>query len=143
MLAVTNYFMEYEKMLERLYACLPESTKKHERFEMPQVESFIQGHKTIVRNFSAILKAINRDKKHLFKFIAKETATSAAIDDNNRLVLNGKFNREQVNKLIESYINQFILCPECKRPDTKVVEKHGVKMLKCEACGAISSVKGL
>ena len=74
---------------------------------------------------------------------AKETATSAAIDDNNRLVLNGKFNREQVNRLVESYVTQFILCPECKRPDTKVVEKQGIRLLKCEACGAISSVKGL
>lgn len=135
--------MDYEKMLERLYAGLPESTKKHERFEMPQADSFVQGSKTIVRNFSAILKAINRDGKHMFKFIAKETATSAAIDDNNRLVLSGKFDHGQVNGLVESYINQFVLCPECKRPDTKVMEKQGVRLLKCEACGAISSVKGL
>lgn len=135
--------MEYEKMLKGLYASLPEKSKKHERFQMPEAESFIQGNKTIVQNFSAILKVIIRDSKHLFKFLAKETATSAAIDDNNRLVLSGKFSREQVNRLIESYITQFILCPECKRPDTKVVEKQGVRMLKCEACGAISSVKGL
>jgi len=135
--------MEYEKMLDRLYAGLPESSKKHERFEMPEAESFIQGSKTIVKNFSSILKVIDRDSKHLFKFLAKETATSAAIDDNSRLVLSGKFGRDQVNKLISDYITQFILCPECKRPDTKVVEKQGVRMLKCEACGAISSVKGL
>ena len=51
MLLGVNYFMEYDKMLERLYAELPESTKKHERFIMPQAESFIQGHKTIVKNF--------------------------------------------------------------------------------------------
>jgi len=130
-------------MLEGLYASLPESTKKHERFIMPEAESFFQGHKTIVRNFASILKVINRDRKHLFKFLAKETATSAAIDDSGRLVLNGKFNREQVNRLVRSYITRFVLCPECKRPDTKTVERQGVRMLKCEACGAISSVKGL
>jgi len=130
-------------MLERLYAGLPEKSKKHERFEMPTGESFIQGNKTIVKNFSQILKAINRESKHMLKFFAKETATAAAIDDSNRLVLSGKFNYEQVNRLISSYITQFILCPECKRPDTKVVEKQGIRMLKCEACGAISSVKGL
>jgi len=135
--------MEYEKMLDQLYTRLPERTKKHERFQMPEVESFVQGHKTIVRNFASILKVINRDKKHLFKFLAKETATSAAIDENNRLVLSGKFGRQQVNELITAYISQFILCPECKRPDTKVVEKQGVRLLKCSACGAISSVKGL
>ncbi len=135
--------MHYEKMLERLYASLPERSKKHDRFQMPEAESFGQGNKTIVKNFASILKVINRDSRHLFKFLAKETATSAAIDDNNRLVLSGRFSWEQVNRLISSYITQFVLCPECKRPDTKVVEKQGVRMLKCEACGAISSVKGL
>ncbi len=135
--------MDYEKMVDRLYAVLPAETKRHERFEMPQAESFIQGNKTVVRNFASVLKIIKRERKHLFKFLAKETATSAAIDDSNRLVLNGKFSREQVNKLVSDYFSQFVLCPECKKPDTKVVEKQGVRMLKCEACGAISSVKGL
>lgn len=129
-------------MLKGLYASLPEKTKRHERFQIPEADSFIQGNKTVVKNFSAITKVIGRNPKHLLKFLAKETATSASVDD-NRLVLNGKFGREQVNRLIASYITQFLLCPECKRPDTKVVEKQGVRMLKCEACGAISSVKGL
>ena len=135
--------MQYEEMLDRLYKGLPERTKKHERFEMPQVESFIQGNKTIVKNFLAMLKAIHRDQKHLFKFLAKETATAASVDESGRLILNGKFYQEQVNDLMKNYVKQFVLCPECQRPDTKVVEKQGVKMLKCEACGAISAVKGL
>ncbi len=135
--------MEYEKMLDRLYTALPEKTKKHERFEMPQADSFIQGNKTIVKNFSAILKTINRDERHLFKFLTKETATAASVDDAGRLILTGKFSQEQVNGLLQSYIKQFVLCPECLRPDTHTVEKQGVKMLRCEACGALSAVKGL
>ena len=58
-------------------------------------------------------------------------------------MLVGKFSNQQINEIIVSYTNQFVLCPECKRPDTNVVEKQGVRMLKCEACGAISAVKGL
>ncbi|MAG22240.1 MAG: translation initiation factor IF-2 subunit beta [Candidatus Diapherotrites archaeon] len=135
--------MKYENMLDRLYTALPEKTKKRERFEMPQAESFVQGTKTIVKNFGAILKIIKRDEKHLFKFLAKETATAASVDDLSRLILNGKFSQEQVNNLLQTYIKQFVLCPECSRPDTKVKEKQGVKMLKCEACGALSTVKGL
>jgi len=140
---ISMFEVKYEKMLDRLYESLPERTKKHERFEMPKAESFIQGNKTLVKNFSGILKTINRSEKHILKFFAKETATAANIDDAGRLVLNGKFQEGQVNKLFESYIKQFVLCPECSRPDTKVMEKQGVKMLKCEACGALSAVKGL
>jgi len=135
--------VEYKKMLDRLYEALPEKTKKHERFEMPQADSFVQGTKTIVKNFSAILKTINRDEKHLFKFLTKETATAASVDESGRLILNGKFSQDQINTLLQSYIKQFVLCPECERPDTHAVEKQSVKMLKCEACGAVSAVKGL
>jgi len=130
-------------MLGKLYGSLPESSKKHERFQMPVADSFVQGNKTIVKNFSAILKAINRESRHLLKFLAKETATSAALDESGRLVLSSKFGVEQVNKMISSYISQFVLCPECKRPDTHVAERQGIRVLKCEACGAIISVKGL
>ena len=135
--------MQYEEMLDGLYKALPERTKKHERFEIPPVDSFVQGTKTIVKNFSALLKVISRNEKHFVKFLTKETATAASVDESGRLILNGKFYAQQVNDLVKSYVKQFLLCPECNRPDTKVVEKKGIKMLKCEACGAISAVKGL
>jgi len=129
-------------MVDRLYLSLPKQTLSKERFEMPKAESFIQGNKTFVKNFSAIMKLINRPEKHVLKYFSKETATSVSVDA-GRMVLNRKFQEPQIQKLFENYINQFVLCPECKKPDTKVIEKHDVKMLKCEACGAISSVKGL
>ena len=133
-------------MLDRLYLSLPQQALKKERFEMPRAESFVQGTKTIIKNFSGILKAVNRDdepsKRHFFKYFTRETATAASIED-NKLILSGKFFENQVNDLVKSYIEQFILCPVCKKPDTHVIEKQGVKILKCEACGAISSVKGL
>lgn len=134
--------MEYEKMLDRLYLILPKQSLAKERFELPLIESFIQGPKTQIKNFSAILKIIRRDEKHLFKYIGKEFGTAAFVEE-GRLILNGKFSQIQTQKLFDDYIKQFILCPECKKPDTHVEERQGVRMLKCEACGAISSVKGL
>ena len=134
--------MNYEKMLDRLYLSLPKQALAKERFEMPRVDSLIQGNKTIIRNFGQVLKTINRKEKHLFKFITKETATAATISE-GKLVLSGKFSRQQVDSLFESYVKQYVLCHECSRPDTHFIEQHGVKMLKCEACGAVSPVKRL
>ena len=134
--------MEYEKMLDRLYESLPKHTLNRDRFEMPIAESFIQGNKTILKNFGAILKKIGRDEKHMIKYFAKETATSVTQEE-GRLILNRKFPYEQVNKLVKNYITQFVICPECGRPDTEVIDKHSVRMLHCEACGAVSAVKGL
>lgn len=134
--------MKYEEMLDKAYAELPAKTLNFERFEIPKADSFIQGKKTIIKNYASIVKDSRRDEKHFLKFMTKETATSA-IPEKERLILNTKINIIKINKIIESYFSQYVLCPECKKPDTKVIETKGAKMLQCEACGAISPVKGL
>ncbi|MFA5357305.1 MAG: translation initiation factor IF-2 subunit beta [archaeon] len=132
----------YEEMLDEAYSRLPKKALEHERFEIPRVESFIQGSKTIVPGFSGLIKDIRRDEKHLLKYLTKETATSIT-KANNQLTINGKVGAIQLNKLIENYFNQFVLCPECKKPDTKIISERETKILKCEACGALSPVKGI
>jgi translation initiation factor 2 subunit 2 len=129
--------MEYESMLTDLYKKMPEKTLSKERFELPLVNSMIQGSKTIVHNFDKILKAIRRDEDSILKYLTKELATAATMSE-GKLILKGKFTSEQLQRVIADYTNRNVLCKECKRPDTKVVENKGVKMLKCEACGAVS-----
>jgi translation initiation factor 2 subunit 2 len=134
--------MDYDKMLDRLYISLPKNVLNKERFEMPRTESAVQGKKTIIKNFSQIAKTINRDEKHIFKFFTKETAAAGTIAD-GKLVLSGKFSFRQIQELFESYLKHYVLCLECKKPDTVFIEHNGIKMLKCEACGAVSPIKRL
>ncbi|NYZ77372.1 translation initiation factor IF-2 subunit beta, partial [Candidatus Micrarchaeota archaeon] len=37
---------EYDKMLDELYAKLPEKTTHTERFEMPKFDYFVEGNRT-------------------------------------------------------------------------------------------------
>ena len=132
----------YEELLVKAYHTIPQKALSHERFEIPRAESFIQGSKTIVKGFNILIKDMRRDKKHFLKYLTKETAAPIT-EGTNQLLINGKIGAIQLNKLIESYFNQFVLCPECKKPDTKVISQDGVHLLKCEACGAIKPVSGL
>ncbi|MFA6064612.1 MAG: translation initiation factor IF-2 subunit beta [archaeon] len=132
----------YNDLLSKAYNSIPQKALSHERFVIPKVESFIQGTKTIVRGFNILIKDMRRDKKHFLKWLTKETALPIT-ENAGQLTINGKIGAIQLNKLIESYFNQFVLCPECKKPDTNVVIQNGVHMLKCEACGAIKPVSGL
>ena len=134
--------LKYDEMLDRAYLSIPKKALDHERFEIPRVESNIQGKKTFVKGVTALLKEMRRDKKHFLKFLTKETGTSVTESGANLLV-NGKIGAIQLNKLIESYFKQFVLCTECKKPDTKILVQQGTKMMKCEACGAITPVKGI
>jgi len=132
--------MEYDKMLTRLYGSLPEKTISKERFEMPRLDSNIQGKKTTIRNFSQALKSVKRNEKHFYKYLTKETATAATIDE-GKLVMNGKFYPDVLGKLFENYLKEFVLCHECGKPDTEIIERNHVKLLKCTACGALSPLK--
>jgi translation initiation factor 2 subunit 2 len=37
----------------------------------------------------------------------------------------------------------YVICPVCKRPDTRIVKEKRLSFLVCNACGAKSSIKQL
>ncbi len=133
---------KYEDLLVKAYHSIPQKALSHERFEIPKAESFIQGNKTIVKGIGELIRTMRREKKHFIKWLTKETALPIT-ESNNQLLINGRVSSIQLNKLIENYFTQYVLCSECKKPDTTVITQEGVHMLKCEACGAIKPVAGL
>lgn len=127
--------MDYEKLLEKGLKNLPESTQKSERFEIPKVKGHIQGNKTIITNFQQIAKALHREPEHLLKFLLRELATPGQIDK-QRLTFNRKIKSAQINQKIDQYTKLFVLCHECKKPDTQLVKEGRISSIKCMACGA-------
>jgi translation initiation factor 2 subunit 2 len=133
---------EYRKLLDKLYRELPEKAKVRKRFEMPRFDSFVQGNQTIINNFTDVASALRREPKHLMKFLTKESATAGTLQK-NRLILQGKFRDRLLNERLEIYVKEYVLCRECKKPDTKLAVVQGVQHLVCEACGARSPVRVL
>ena len=131
---------DYEKLLDRARFALPEKTQTFERFETPVIDSFLQGSKTIIRNYEIILQKIRRPPELLAKYFSKEMAVPVSIQA-GKLLLNGKFYSRNLQDKLQAFVDAAVVCKECKRPDTKIVEKDGVKMLVCEACGARAPVK--
>ena len=126
---------DYKMLLDRVWEVLPEKLKKHERFEIPISDSFIEGNVTIIRNFNEISTILRRKPDHIIKFLSKELAAPATIDG-SRAIIQRKLKKQVVDEKIRSYANEFVICHECKRPDTKINELEGQRIIKCEACGA-------
>ncbi|HEX69307.1 MAG TPA: translation initiation factor IF-2 subunit beta [Candidatus Bathyarchaeota archaeon] len=135
-----NLDEKYEELLERAYSQLPPTIFESKRFEIPRVRSTIFGMRTIVHNFKEIAETLNRPPQHLLKFLAKEMATAGVIDD-ERAIFQGKFENETLQHLVERYTKEYVICPICKRPDTKIVKEKRLWFLVCEACGAKSSIR--
>ncbi len=130
---------DYEELLEKGLDEVPEDTGKNERFELPEVDTRKDGSKTIVVNFSKIAEKLSREEKHLSKYLQNELGTAGRIKD-GELVLNGELRRGNVQGRLENFADEFVYCPECGSPDTKLVKEKGVELLKCQACGARNPV---
>jgi translation initiation factor 2 subunit 2 len=133
---------DYDKLLEKALTQLPQRTERKDRFEPPRAESVASGNKTIIMNFKEICDRINRDRNHLLKYLAGELATSGSMEGNHA-TFQGRFDNRTINSLFQRYIQDYVLCPICHQPDTKIVRKHRFSLLQCEACGATSPIRGV
>ncbi|MEK6792828.1 MAG: translation initiation factor IF-2 subunit beta, partial [Nanoarchaeota archaeon] len=74
------------------------------------------------------------------KFLQKELAVSGVLEK-DRLVLKTMLNSAKVNEKIELYVKEFVICTECKKPDTEIISEKGIKFKHCLACGAKSPIR--
>ena len=127
-------------MLKKAKGELPEDVTSSARFEIPKVKGHIQGNKTIVNNYMQIVDILRRDAQHLLKYLLKELATPGEITK-SALILGRKVSASKINEKIQKYANEFVLCKECCKPDTKIIKEGNFNFLKCMACGAKHPVK--
>ena len=132
----------YDELLKRACSQMPEVSLKRERLEMPRLLIRTIGMRTIISNFEEVADVLNRNPQHILKFLTREMATAATYHD-SRAIFQGKFRRDSFERLLQRYMESFVICPVCKRPDTKIVKEKRLSFLVCNACGARSSVKHL
>lgn len=127
--------MNYEDMLKEAREKLPEPSKNTERFEVPKVRGQIEGNKTIISNFYQIAETLRRPAPHLLKYVQKELATPG-IFRKQAVIFGSKISASKINEKINAYANEFVICKECGKPDTKMTKEGDIYYLKCQACGA-------
>jgi translation initiation factor 2 subunit 2 len=132
----------YDDLLKRACEQMPEVQAKRERLEMPRIMIQTVGMRTIIANFKEIAESLDRDPQHVLKFLTREMATAATFHD-SRAIFQGKFQRESFERLLQRYLEGYVVCPVCKRPDTKIQKEKRLTFLICNACGAKSSIKQL
>lgn len=135
-------FEEYEELLDKAYEQLPDTVFEAKRFKVPKGYSVIQGNRTIIKNFGDVSNTLNRDPQHVLKYLLRELGTSGNVEG-NRAIMQGKFTHYVINDRIKEYVDNFVMCHECNRPDTIIIREDRIDMLKCSACGARAPLKSL
>ena len=123
----------YEELLNEAYEKV-EPVEECGRFEVLKVKGHHEGTRTIVTNFGQVVTCLRREASHVMKFLNKELASSSELKG-DRLILSRKLPSKEINAKIEKYVNGFVLCPKCKKPDTELENDKGKTFLRCLACG--------
>lgn len=133
---------DYEKLLKRIQDKISEKkSDSGERFELPVPDVMWEGQRTILRNFTDFAKRMRRDPEKLLQYLSKEFATPAE-RSGEKAIFVGRREPHDFISLLQIYVKDYLECPTCKSPDTKIERQNRISFLVCEACGAKSSLKG-
>ena len=129
----------YESLLEEAYKKVKKVETSSDRFEIPKVNVFIEGSKTIINNFMQIASYLRRNPDHFLKYLLKELAAPGKLDG-ERLILTIKIPISKINEKVEQYAKDYIICKECSKPDTEIIKEGKFSFIHCLACGARHSI---
>ncbi|KTG30792.1 translation initiation factor IF-2 subunit beta [Haloferax profundi] len=135
--------MDYDEQLDRALSEAPDVAEGGDRFTVPDPVVRQEGNATVYENFAETHDRLAREPDHLQKFLQSELGTSAQIDDKGRVRFTGEFKQRRVAEALDEYVESFVRCSECGSPDTHFTTEQGTKVLKCDACGALSAIPDL
>ena len=132
--------LDYKKLLKRILGDASTEKVTEDRFKLPKAEIFYEGNTTVIKNFDKISDAVNRDSDLILKFLLGAVGTAGEMDG-VRVVFQGKIPPKQMQDKLKEYIDTYVMCSECNKPDTHLVKQGRTILIRCDACGAFRSVK--
>ena len=121
-------------MLKLAKEKLPKVQSKSERFVVPKVQGHVEGNKTILINVFQIASLLARQPEHILKYLQRELATPGFYQE-KRLIFGRKLKSVMINEKMRKYVELFVLCDSCAKPDTKLIQEGDILYKKCMACG--------
>jgi len=124
--------LDYHKLLKKIQSITSTKSVGEDRFKMPKADIFYEGNTTVLRN-------LNREANHLLKFFLGSVGT-AGERSGGRIIFQGKIPARTLQDKLVEYVDIYVLCSECNRPDTHLVKKGRTILIRCDACGAFRSI---
>ena len=138
----TGTSFDYQTLLQRARAQVPPEVYERPRFSIPKVNAFIQGPRTVIRNFKEIIDTLRRAAQHLIRFLSRELATAGEVRG-RQAIFNGRFNTRTLDELLERYTKEYVLCPICNGPDTDMKREERLLVLVCSGCGGRTPLRSI
>jgi translation initiation factor 5 len=117
------------------------------RYKMHPIQSKIEGKgngiKTVVPNMAEVAHDLSRPEIYITKFFGFELGAQAKVVGQGQIerhIVNGAHEKEKLQDLLDVFINKFVLCGDCKNPETVFAIKGQRVFKECKACGKSTEV---
>lgn len=109
---------------------------------LTKIEGKGNGIKTVVPNMSDVARALSRPPTYPTKFFGCELGAQTTFDEKgDRYIVNGAHDATRLRELLDQFIDKFVLCGECKNPETDlIITKGDIIIRDCKACGQRTTV---
>lgn len=108
------------------------------RYKMPRIVAKVEGRgngiKTVLVNVVDLGQSLNREAPEITKFFGCELGSQTTYSA-DRAIVNGAHTAQSLQEHLCKYIENFVLCAQCKLPETHYKIKSGLIAQKCLACG--------
>lgn len=128
-------YLDFNKMLDELYLELNKKTKNNTTFYIPEPKINRKPTRLDWLNAKEFLKKVNRSYEHFITFLKTDRNIVASIV-NKVFIIQGKYKKEDINKIILEYINKFCKCSVCGGMDTYLAKDVSIRKEKvvCNTC---------
>jgi translation initiation factor 5 len=110
------------------------------RYKMPRIQGKVEGRgngiKTVLLNINDVALSLKRDAPEITKFFGCELGSQTSYGADDRAIVNGAHRDADLQNHLTKYIENFVLCKNCRLPETHYKIKDGIISQKCLACGA-------
>ena len=100
-------------------------------------------------NIDKVAKALERDVNEVCQFIKLKINRQIKINtvDDRLIVTIPNFDTKEldinIDDIVEEYINKYVVCPDCKIPETVYKIREKSVKIECKACGKLNQVDNI
>ncbi len=109
------------------------------RYKRPSISLTSSKEFMCLTNIESIADALGRPVELLIRYVGVKIGTSIS-NKKGKYMIKCNTSPSEFEKLIDEFTQHFVLCKDCKNPETEIEHDKSSVYLRCKACGVASMV---
>lgn len=132
-------YKNFNKMLDNLYNLLGDYSQESTKFYLDEPQCNKKPTRLDWINVNNFLKKINRSSNHFLNYIINVRKILATYNG-TVMIIQGKYNKNDITKIMLEYISNYCSCSICNSYDTILIKDVTIRKEKlfCNKCKSVN-----